>query len=79
MAGGRPPSFISFACPNCQALDQVVKVEAGPETAFHEVTCRACGLARFPGRDGEFVVKCFLLRHGGRRRQRGRVHDPDPA
>jgi hypothetical protein len=44
-----------------------------------EVTCRACGLARFPGRDGEFVVKCFLLRHGGRRRQRGRVHDPDPA
>jgi hypothetical protein len=36
-----------------------------------EVTCRACGLARFPGRDGEFVVKCFLLRHGGRRRQRG--------
>ena len=30
MAGGRPPSFISFTCPNCQALYHVVKVEAGP-------------------------------------------------
>jgi predicted Zn finger-like uncharacterized protein len=61
MAGGRPSSFISFTCPNCQALYQVVKVEAGPETAFHDVTCRACG-APLSGRDGEFVVKYFLLR-----------------
>ena len=30
--GGRPPSFISFTCANCQALYHVVKVEAGPET-----------------------------------------------
>jgi hypothetical protein len=33
MAGGRPPAFISFTCPNCQALYHIVKVEAGPETA----------------------------------------------
>jgi hypothetical protein len=32
MAGGRPPLFNSFACPNCKALYQAVKVEAGPET-----------------------------------------------
>jgi hypothetical protein len=32
MAGGRPPSFRSFTCPNCQALFHVVKVEAEPET-----------------------------------------------
>lgn len=60
-------------------LYHIVKVEAGPETACHDVTCRACGLAHFPDRDGEFVVKYFLLRHGARRRLRRRVHDPDPA
>jgi hypothetical protein len=66
VAGGRPPSFNSFSCPNCQALYHVVKVEAGPETAFHDVTCRACGFARFPVREGEFVVKYFLLRQSCR-------------
>ena len=79
MAGRRPPGFISFTCPNCQALYHVIKTEAGPETTFHEVTCRACGVAQFPGRDGEFVVKYFLLRHGLRRRQRQRAHDPNPT
>ena len=39
MAGGRPPSFISFTCANCQALYHVVKVEAGPETTEAEVQC----------------------------------------
>ena len=29
MAGGRPPLSNSFTCPNCQALYEVVKVEAG--------------------------------------------------
>ena len=51
MAGGRPPSFISFTCAHCQALYHVVKVEAGPETTEAEVTCRACG-APLPGREG---------------------------
>ena len=32
MAGGRPPAFNLFTCPNCRALYHVVKVEAGPET-----------------------------------------------
>jgi hypothetical protein len=32
MPGGRPSAFKSFICPNCQALYQIVKVEAGPET-----------------------------------------------
>ena len=57
MAGGRPPSFISFTCPNCQALYHVVKVEAGPETTEAEVTCRACG-APFPGRDSSSNTLC---------------------
>jgi predicted Zn finger-like uncharacterized protein len=54
-------SFKSFTCPNCQALYQVVKVEAGPESVFQEVPCRVCG-ALFPGREGNFVLKYFMLR-----------------
>ena len=71
MAGGRPPSFISFTCSNCQALYHVVKVEAGPETTDREVTCRSCD-APFPGREGKLVLKYFLLRNAGRTR-RGRA------
>jgi hypothetical protein len=37
MAGGRPPLFRSFVCPNCQAMYQIVKGEAGPETVDREV------------------------------------------
>jgi hypothetical protein len=61
MATGKP----SFHCPNCNALYQVVKVEAGPETGYRAITCRACG-APLPPREGKFVVKYFLLRTGGR-------------
>jgi hypothetical protein len=56
MSGGRPPSFNSFTCPNCKALNQVVKVERGPETVDHDVACRSCG-APLPGRKGNFVRK----------------------
>jgi hypothetical protein len=43
MAGGRPPSFNSFTCPNCQTLYHVVKVEGGPQTDSREITRRTCG------------------------------------
>jgi hypothetical protein len=49
-------SFISFTCPNCHALHQLVKVEAGPEIGLRDVGCHACG-APFPGRDGKLVLK----------------------
>jgi hypothetical protein len=62
MAGGKPSSF---SCPACGALYQVVKVEAGPESVDREIACRTCG-AEFPGRDGELVVKYFLLRKAAR-------------
>jgi len=61
MTTGKP----SFHCPNCNALYQVVKVEAGPETAYRAINRRACG-APLPPREGKFVVKYFLLRTGGR-------------
>ena len=69
MAGGRPPSFNPFTCPNCQALYEVVKVEAGPETDSREIVCRACG-GPLTGREESFVLKYFLLRKGIRSRRR---------
>jgi len=65
MAGGRPRSFNSFTCPNCNAFYQVVKVEAGPETVLQDVPCRICG-APLAGREGNFVLKYFLLRKAAR-------------
>jgi hypothetical protein len=60
----RPPAFNPFTCPNCQALYQIVKVEASPETDDREIICRAC---RYPlvAREGKLVLKYFLLRKGG--------------
>jgi hypothetical protein len=50
-------SFNSFTCPDCQVLYQVVKVEAGPESVFQEVSCGE----PLAGREGNFVLKYFLL------------------
>ena len=49
----------SFHCPNCNALYQVVKVDAGPETVDREITCRCCD-APLIGREGNLVIKYFL-------------------
>ena len=69
MPDARPPAFITFTCPNCSAFYQVVKVEAGLETVDRDVNCRSCG-ANLPGRDGNFVLKYFMLRKGDRVRRR---------
>jgi predicted Zn finger-like uncharacterized protein len=61
MATGKP----SFHCPNCNALYQVVKSEAGPETVDREITCRSCG-GPFPRREGKFILTYFCLRKAGR-------------
>ena len=63
-----PPAFNSFTCPNCQALYQVVRVEAGPETNNREITCSVCD-APLLGRKGKFVLKYFLLRKAIRSRR----------
>jgi hypothetical protein len=69
MAGGRPPAFDPFTCPNCGAFYQIVKVEAGPETNDRELACRACG-GPLAAREGKLVLKYFLLRKGIRSRRR---------
>ena len=55
----------SFICPNCHALYRVVGVEIGLEIVEREVTCLACG-GPMPAREGNLVLKYFLLRKGGR-------------
>jgi hypothetical protein len=57
-----------FNCVGCNALYHLIKVEAGPETDDRELSCRVCG-APLPARDGQFVLKYFLL-HKPSRRQR---------
>jgi hypothetical protein len=76
MPGGRPPAFGRFTCPNCDAYYQLVKVEAGPETRDGEIVCWVCGAPLAP-RDGEFVLKYFLLRKAARRHERQKRR-PDP-
>jgi len=63
----------TFHCPNCNALYQVVKVEAGPETINREITCRVCG-GPLSGREGKFVIKYFLLRNAARTQKWKRPH-----
>ena len=58
-----------FKCPSCGALYQIVKIEAGRETIDHQLNCRACG-AELSGRDGQFVLKYYLLRNPGQLRGR---------
>jgi hypothetical protein len=60
-----PTGRASFHSPNCNALYQVVKQEAGPETVDGEITRRSCG-GSLPAREGKFVLKYFLLSKSGR-------------
>ena len=68
-AAGKP----FFKCPNCEALYHIVKVEAGPQSADREITCRACG-GPLPGREAKFVMKYFLLRKNPAASKNGRGH-----
>jgi hypothetical protein len=56
----------SFHCPHCDALYELIKVEAGSETVDRQITCRACG-GPLPGREGHYILKYFMLRKAGRR------------
>jgi hypothetical protein len=67
MPDGR--SRYSFVCPNCGALYELVKMEAGPETVDRAVACLFCG-APLSGREGQFVLKYFSLRTATRRVRR---------
>jgi hypothetical protein len=51
--------------PELPSAYHVVKVEAGPETDFQDVACRVCR-GSLLGREGNLVLKYFLLREAGR-------------
>jgi predicted Zn finger-like uncharacterized protein len=57
------PNTAPFKCPNCQALYQVVRMEAGP-TNDRAITCHSCG-SPLPPREGQFILKYFLLWRSG--------------
>ena len=59
---------MDIGTPNCDALYQVVKAEAGPKTSDREIECLVCG-APFAARDDEFVLKYFLLRTANRKKR----------
>ena len=71
------PAVQFFTCPSCGGLYQVVRAEAGPETRDGELGCRVCGAPLAP-RDGEFVLKYFLLRKAARRQEWQKHRDASP-
>jgi hypothetical protein len=60
-----PNTVPLFRCKSCFALYQVVKARAGPETVELEVACRVCN-GPLVAREGQFVLKYFLLRKASR-------------
>jgi hypothetical protein len=68
---GKQPSTIVLLS-ELQSAVSLVKVEARPETADREITCRECK-ASFPAREGKFVFKYFMLRKAARLHKSRRV------
>jgi DNA-directed RNA polymerase subunit RPC12/RpoP len=54
----------TFKCPNCRAEYRVIRVEADP-AKDREIICLKCG-GPLPGREGNFILKYFLLRRSGK-------------
>ena len=51
---------VQFKCPNCGALYQVVKGEAGPETDDRQITCRPAARHLLAAMDGSSSNISFL-------------------
>jgi hypothetical protein len=49
----------SFKCPTCDALYQVVKINAGQEAIGRETTCQVCG-AQFPAQQGKLISNIYI-------------------
>jgi predicted RNA-binding Zn-ribbon protein involved in translation (DUF1610 family) len=52
---------VNFICPNCGSLNEVMKAGAVPEAIDPDIACPTCG-GPLPAREGQFVLKYFLLR-----------------
>jgi hypothetical protein len=60
-----PNSVPLFRCKSCVALYQVIKTQAGPETIDPQIACPVCN-GLLAAREGQFVLKYFLLREASR-------------
>ena len=49
----------SFKCPTCDALYQVVKMNAGQEAIGRETTCQVFG-AQFPAQQGKLISNIYI-------------------
>ena len=49
----------SFKCPTCDALYQVVKINAGQEAIGRETTCQVFG-AQFPAQQGKLISNIYI-------------------
>jgi hypothetical protein len=61
---------VRFNCPNCDALYQLIRIEADSITADRQIECLTCGTP-LQGRQGRYALKYFLLdpsHRAGRRR-----------
>ena len=71
-----PNAVPLFRCKSCFALYQIVKAPAGLETVDRKIACRVCNES-LAAREGQFVLKYFLLREATRldvrRAQQGSV------
>jgi hypothetical protein len=67
-----------FSCPHCDALYQVIKTEAGPETNDRAITCCICS-EPLPAREGKFVLKYFLMRKAIRKQRKWHRRPPPAA
>ena len=62
---------VHFNCPNCNTLYHVVKAETGLRVVDNWITCCTCH-GPIPAREGEFMLKYFLLRQAARPDPRAR-------
>jgi hypothetical protein len=60
-----PNAVPLFRRKSCFALYQIVKAPAGPETVDLGIACRVCS-GPLAAREGQFVLKYFLLREASR-------------
>ena len=70
MSAAEAPHIPRFNCPNCAAIYDLVRAEAGSAATDRELVCLTCG-GPLQSREGRFILKYFLLEpahHVGRRR-----------
>jgi len=59
---------VPFYCPNCKARYELARIAAPSAAHDREITCICCG-GPLHGREGEFLLKYFLVERPGERKR----------